>query len=280
MIRLVTDSAANLPPDLATQYNVTIVPLRVQIGANSYREGIDLSQEEFFRQLPNANPLPTTSQPTPMDFEEIFQEILGAGDEVLTVTLSSRLSGTYNSAHNALQTLGAARISVVDSKSASVGVSLLVLAAARMVAAGRARQHIVAELERLADELLLVLTLDTLEYLKRGGRIGGAAAFLGGLLRVKPVLFLKDGVIEPGERARSRSKAITQLIEMEAARFGNQPVWVGVAQAMADDVDQLETLARQKLNVQEMIRSNIGPVVATHTGPGTLGLAVMPAPKM
>ncbi len=280
MIHIVTDSGANLPSAIAEAHNIKVVPLKVNMGSTSYQEGVDLSNEQFFQQLPTANPMPTTSQPSPADFEEVYAERLTMGADIVSVHLSSKLSGTYNSARTAAMTLGSGRISVIDSKSASVGVSLLVLAAARMAQAGRSRQEIVLHLERMADEMLLVLTLDTLEYLRRGGRIGGARAFLGGLLKVKPVILLKNGVIEAGERARSRRKAIDQLIQMEADRFGKQPVWVGVAQAMADDVAELEALARERLNVQELIRSDIGPVVATHTGPGTLGLAVVPAPTL
>ncbi len=277
MIRIVTDSAANLPPHIAQQYNVTVVPLYVQVGNDTYREGINLSQGEFFTRLPNANPLPTTSQPSPADFEDVYRSIVEAGDEIVSVHISSKLSGTNNSARNAANALDDAPISVVDTLSASVGEALMVMAAARMAQAGKSRQEIVSKIEALANQTLLVLTLDTLEYLRKGGRIGGAAAFLGGLLRVKPVIYIKDGKLEPGERARSRRKAIEQMVQMEVERFGNQPVWLSVGQANAPDLDDLETQARARLNVQESIRCEIGPVVATHTGPGALGIAVLPA---
>jgi DegV family protein with EDD domain len=241
---------------------------------------VEISQDEFFELLPNANPLPKTSQPSPADFEEVFRPILDAGDEIIAITLSSKLSGTYNSAHNAAMTLEGAPISVVDSMSASAGIALIVLAAARMVEAGRSREEIVSRLEAMAQQVFLVLTLDTLEYLKRGGRIGGAAAFLGGLLRVKPLIMLKDGVIEAAGRARSRPKAIQQIIEMESGRFGDRPVWVAVAQAQASDVGELEALAKEQLNVTELLRANVGPVVAAHTGPGVLGIAAVSEPEI
>lgn len=279
MIRIVTDSAANLSPDVAKQYNIPIVPLKVQFGTTTYREGIDLSQDEFFVRLAQANPLPTTSQPSPAEFEDVFRDIVQEGDEVIAVTISSKLSGTYNSARNGALALGAnAPISVVDSLSASGGTGLLVLAAAKLAEAGWSRDKIVEQVQKLADQILLVLTLDTLEYLKKGGRIGGAQAFLGGLLRVKPVILLKDGVIEAAGRARSRGKAIDQLVQMEVERFGTQPVWVSLAQAQADDISILERQANDSLSIQQLLRADIGPVVATHTGPGVLGIAAMPVP--
>lgn len=277
MVRIVTDSAANLPDDIVQQYNIVVVPLYVQVGATTYREGVNLSQEEFFARLPTANPLPTTSQPSPADFEEIFKPIVEAGDEIVVVCISSKLSGTFNSARNAMLAMPDAPISVADTLSASIGEGLIVVAAARMAQAGKSREAIVARVEELAAKTLLVLTLDTLEYLRKGGRIGGAQAFLGGLLRVKPVIFIKDGKLEPGERARSRRKAIEQLVEMEVSRFGNQPLWACIGRASADDLDELEAQARARLNIQELIRCDIGPVVGTHTGPGTLGIAAFPA---
>jgi DegV family protein with EDD domain len=280
MIRIVTDSAATLPAGIAEQYNIEVVPLYVKVGQDTYREGINLSDEEFFARLPSANPLPTTSQPSPADFENVYRPIIEAGDEILSIHISSPLSGTYNSARNAIMAMDNPPISVVDTLSVSPGTSLIVIAAARMAQAGKSREEIVAKCEELAQQVLLVLTLDTLEYLRKGGRIGGAQAFLGGLLRVKPVIYLKDGKLQPGERARSRRKAIEQLVEMEKQRFGNQPLWVIVAQANANDLNELEAQARSGLNVQELWHCNIGPVVSTHTGPNALGIAAIPAPQM
>lgn len=280
MVRIVTDSAANIPDELVEKHRLAVVPLKVQLNGQTYREGVDLSQEEFFAQLPKANPLPSTSQPSPLEFQEVYEEILKDGDEIISIHLSSDLSGTYNSARNAASALEGQPIAVVDSRSVSAGIALHVLAAAHMVEAGLSRDEIVSRLGSLAPETLLVLTLDTLEYLKKGGRIGGARALLGGLLRVKPLIYIKDGKLEPGERARSRKKAIEQLVQMEVDRFGDQPLWVGLAEAAADDRAVLESLAQERLNIQKLIRCQIGPVVATHTGPGTLGIVAMPAPTL
>lgn len=281
MIRIVTDSAANLPPAVAREYGVHVVPLNVIIGEKTFREGVDLGAEEFYRLLPEASPPPTTSQPSPVDFEQVYREILDAGDEILTVTLSSALSGTYNSAVQGANLIGEeAPISIVDTKSVSAGEALMVIAAAQAARAGRPRAEIVRMIEQMAEEMLLIFTLETLEYLKRGGRIGGARAFLGSILRVKPVILIKDGRVEAGDRVRNRRRAIERLVEMERDRFGQQPVWAAIAHAVADDKDVLAKEIEQALNVQYLLECEVGPVVGAHAGPGTVGVAVVPAPQI
>lgn len=282
MIRVVTDSGANLSPDLLRAEGILAVPLNIHMGSSSFKEGVDLSSEAFYQKLPTASPAPTTSQPSPAEYEEVYRRFLDQGDEVIVVTLSSKLSGTYNSAIQGRQLLGGdPSVSVVDSLSASAGEGMMAIAAARAARAGRSRAEIVAMLEQMVRETYLAFTLDTLEYLRRGGRIGGAQAFLGSILRVKPVIILKDGKVEAGDRARSRRRAIERLVEMAGDRYGDQPVWLGVAHAVAEeDMNQLEAEARRALNVVESVRCEIGPVVGTHTGPGTLGLAAVPAPSI
>lgn len=281
MIRIVTDSAANLPPAVAREYGVHVVPLNVIIGEKTFREGVDLGAEEFYRLLPEASPPPTTSQPSPVDFEQVYREILDAGDEILAVTLSSALSGTYNSAVQGANLIGEeAPISIVDTKSVSAGEALMVIAAAQAARAGRPRAEIVRMIEQMAEEMLLIFTLETLEYLKRGGRIGGARAFLGSILRVKPVILIKDGRVEAGDRVRNRRRAIERLVEMERDRFGQQPVWAAIAHAVADDKDVLAKEIEQALNVQYLLECEVGPVVGAHAGPGTVGVAVVPAPQI
>ncbi|MCZ7574097.1 MAG: DegV family protein [Ardenticatenaceae bacterium] len=282
MIRVVTDSAANLPPSVAREYNVQIVPLIVNIGGTGYREGIELGTEQFYNLLPQASPVPTTSQPSPADFEAVFSRVLAAGDEVVAVTLSSELSGTYNSAVQAAVALGEhAPITIVDSRSVSAGEALMVAAAARAAKAGHSRAEITEMLGPMVDETLLIFTLETLEYLKRGGRIGGARAFLGSILRVQPVILIKDGRVEAGDRARNRRRAIERLVEMPRDRFGTQPVWAGVADAVAEsDRDVLLRELQRNLNIEYLLQCEVGPVLGAHAGPGALGVAAVPAPKI
>lgn len=282
MIQLVTDSTANLPSALVQQYKIIVVPLKVHMGNETYYEGVTLTQEEFLRQLPNANPHPTTSQPSPADFQKIYSEMLLVSEdtEIISLHISDKLSGTYNSAFNGAKNLDESRISVVDSRTVSAGLALLVFAAAKMAEAGKSRKEIVAAIESLSKQSELLFTLDTLEYLRRGGRIGTASALIGALLGIKPILKLEDGRLGAGKRARSRRKALQQIIKQIREAFGQKPVWVALGEAQAKDLDEFEQMVRNNLNAQEVIQCQIGPVVATHTGPNTLGVAVMPAPKI
>ncbi len=280
MVKLVTDSAANLPAPLAGQLGIVVVPLTVIFGEDSYREGIEITDEQFYNLLQTSQELPRTSQPSPNDFAAVFRRLLDAGHEVLCITLSKDLSGTYNSAVQAAAMFEGAPLTVVDSRYVSAGEALLVVAAARAIEAGANREQAAALVETLSPRVLLLFTLDTLEYLKRGGRIGGASAFLGTMLRIKPVLQIRDGRVEPFDRVRRRQRALERMAEAAADRFGGQPVWVGLAHAEAEeDFHLLRDLLKQRLNVEYMLETKVGPVVGTHGGPGVIGMAVMPAPN-
>jgi DegV family protein with EDD domain len=280
MVRIVTDSTANLKPELAAQHNILVIPLKVQMGNQAYSEGVDLTGEEYIRKLPSQNPLPTTSQPTPIEFEEAYNRILAEGDEIISIHLSSDLSGTHNSATIGANSTDKSKITVIDSRTISVGLTMLAIAAAEMAKAGKSRSEIVASIEKLMQTVPLALTLDTLEYLRKGGRIGGAQALIGGLLKIKPTIEVKNGKLEAGERARSRGKALDLLVEKMVATFGNKPIWVGIAEVASPDVAEFEKALRAKLNVQRLYICTIGPVVATHTGPNTIGVAGMHAPTL
>lgn len=280
MIRVVTDSGANLPQAVVREYDIEVVPLVVNIAGTGYREGIDLGPEQFYTLLQQVSTTPTTSQPAPADFAAAYRKVVDAGDEVVALTLSSKLSGTHNSAVQAVQLLdGEPPVSVVDTKSVSVAEGLMAVAAARAARAGRTRAEIVEMVDRMANESLLAFSLETLEYLKRGGRIGGARAFLGSILRIQPVIVIKDGLVEAADRARNRRRAIERLVEMQKDRFGSQPVWAGVAHAVSEaDAAILLSQARQALNIEYLIETEIGPVVGAHGGPGALGIVAVPAP--
>ena len=282
MIHIVTDSTATMPPDLIQKHNIAVVPLIVQMGNQTFHEGVNLTQEEFFKRLPTTNPLPTTSQPSPADFQEVYANILSRSDEaeIISLHLSSELSMTYNSAVNGAKEVQPDKISVVDTRTVSAGLALLVLIAVKMANIGKSRQEIVKALESYSQQSQLLFTLDTLEYLRRGGRIGGARALIGSLLRIKPILELQNGRLGPGKRARSRRKALQLIIKQLSESFSNQPLWAAIANAQSNDLDLFQTMLQDNLNIQEFITCKIGPVVATHTGPNTLGVAVIPAPEL
>jgi len=280
MIKVVTDSTAYLPQDFIEQHDIRVVPLNVLFGSRGYQEGIDLDYEQFYRMLAEAEELPTTSQPAAGDFLTVYKELVEAGHEVISIHISSRLSGTIDSALAARKMLpDPDRVSVVDSLSASLGLELIVRAALDAIDRGRPRHEIVASLEQLTGRVHTYFVVDTLEYLHKGGRIGAASALLGTALKFKPILFLKDGKIEPWGKVRTKRKAVTKLLDIIEEKVGGQPV-AGIALAHAQVPDEAEALnqqVRQRLSCDQCYVSQIGPVIGTHTGPGVLGISTYAA---
>lgn len=277
MIHIVTDSTCEAPIELLTRANVTSVPLFVIFGQESYRDGIDMTREQFWARLPKSDKLPTTSQVTPAQFEQAFRRITDAGDEIITLPISAKLSRTYESALVAQETLAGRPIDVVDSQSISVGLGLLVQLAVEMAEAGATRAEIVAKLEQARKRVLILFTLQTLEYLQRGGRIGKAQAFMGTLLQFKPLLSIVDGEVHPAARVRSRAKAIETMQDLLAEHVKGHGSDVRVAVTHADAANvATETAAAlsKQFGVPQVFISTLGPVIGTHVGPGTIGAAV------
>jgi DegV family protein with EDD domain len=276
-IKLVTDSTAYLPEETIRRLDIRVVPLCVHFAHEEFKEGVELSNEEFYKRLQEAAELPTTSQPSAGAFFEVFKELAGAGHEIVVITISSKLSGTWNSAMAARDMLPEAGISIVDSFSTSVGLMHMVEAAGRAIASGATRDEVVAKIEEVKESTYLLFVVDTLEYLAKGGRIGNAKAFLGTLLKVKPILVLKDGAIEPLEQVRSKRKAharMLELIENRVAGNGSN-IQVGLVHALVpDDAQALAHELSTRLGGVPVSINNLGPVIGTHTGPGVVGVAV------
>lgn len=278
-VQIVTDSSINMPQALRQELGLVVVPLKVIFGTTEYRDEIDLTNEQFYQMLPNAKEHPKTSQPSAGDFIQVYKPLLESGKEIVSLHLSSKLSGTYASACAAKTELEhqfkkALPITIVDTPWISMALGLLCIAAAQAAAAGKSSDQVVATVNALIPKLNVIFVLDTLEYLRRGGRIGGARAMLGTLLNFKPMLEIKNGVVEPLEKPRSRAKAIQRLLEIMQARTGGKPVHAAVLHAQApDDAAALEAEIRRTFTCQEFYRSEVGPVLGVHTGPGTLGLA-------
>jgi DegV family protein with EDD domain len=276
MIKIVTDSTAYLPETTIRRHDVRVVPLYVHFGEEAFKEGVDLSNEEFYARLKTAPALPTTSQPSAGEFHAVFKELSDAGHEIIALTISSKLSGTWNSAMAAKEMLPEAKISVVDTLSTSVGLELLVNAALEAEVAGATRQEVVDLIEEKKAGTPVLFVVDTLEYLAKGGRIGNARAFLGTLLSVKPILILQDGAIEPLEQVRSKRKAQARMVELIVERIGEKGANAKVAFTNALAVDEAKSLSKElqaRLGCEEPIVSNLGPVIGTHTGPGMVGAA-------
>jgi DegV family protein with EDD domain len=285
-IAFMTDSTAGLPADQVEKYKVTVVPLQVIFGMDSYRDGIDLTQDEFFAKLKAAKSLPTTSQPATADTEEAYKRLLDDPevDSIIAVHVSSRLpSGTYAMSAATGERLSEGtgkKVTVIDSWSAYMGEGLMVIDGARAAEKGASHDEVVKLIEDMRPKMEILLLVDTLEYLQRGGRIGGAQAFLGGLLNIKPILHVAEGRVEPLERVRSRRKAMERLVELGAEIVNGKPCQISIGHAeAAEDARQLATMAKAKMNVVEEFTSDLGPVIATHTGPGVLGFVLYPMDK-
>ncbi len=286
MVRVVTDSGAHLSNELRARYKISIVPLQVLFGTRAYRDEVDLSNEQFFYKLTHEKVHPTTSAPAPADFIHAWKPILDAGDEVVNLCIPSGLSATYASAVNAKaqleQECGAPLpVTVVDSKWISMAMGFQAIAGARAAQAGGSREDVVRAMLALDEKLTLVFLLDTLEYLKRGGRIGKAQAWLGTMFNVKPILEIANARVEPLERVRSRNAGLARLLELvqnppktNGPRLGSGPLHVAILHARAPEAAQmLEDELRARFNVAELVVADIGPTIATHTGPDAVGLA-------
>jgi DegV family protein with EDD domain len=275
MIRVVTDSGAHLPPALFEELGITVVPLVVNMGERTYYEGEDLDLEAFYAYLRTSPTLPTTSQPPVGRFYEVYRQLSEEGATIVSLHLSAALSGTYAAAVAAREMLPGADIHVVDTRLISVPQGILVLEAARMARAGATVKEIVERVAFMQARMAFYFVLDTLEYLAKGGRVSNVQALVGNVLQLKPILKLHEGRIEAHERVRTTQRARVRLQELirEYAR-GRKGLRIGVMHTRLLEVAEAVARALQEeLQPVEIFVAEAGPAVATHTGPGGLGLA-------
>ncbi len=275
-VKIVTDSTADMPLEFAHDFGITIVPLSVIFGEEAFREGIEISHDLFYDKLINDKVLPTTSAPSVGDFLEAYETLLKETNEIVSVHLSSKLSATYNNACQAAQSLSGrgARIEVIDSKAVSLGLTFAVLAAARVARDGGKLDRIKAAAESAIQRIHIYILLDTLEYVRRGGRIGRARAFLGGVLRVKPLLALRDGEVHPWERPRTKARATNRLFQIATSYPNLQEVAIGYSTNPQDAYDFQQRLTEVLPDVNIWV-GRFGPVIGTHGGPGVIGLGLL-----
>ncbi len=270
-VRIVTDSSADLPPQLAAELGIEIVPLTIRFGTDELVNLDELAPEAFWRRLRASDALPETAAPAAGAFLERFRALHDAGaSDIVCICLSSKLSGTMQSAQVAAAAMGdECRVEVIDSLSVSMGLGALCLDAARHVAAGASLEAVVADVLERRDRTRLFAILDTLEYLKKGGRVGNAAALLGSVLSIKPVIEIRDGVVEAAGKVRTRSRALRFLAEQVAAA----PVRsLAVLHGEAGDLDELLDLLDPIVPRREIVVGDVGPVIGTHAGPGVIGV--------
>lgn len=279
-VAVVTDSTANIPNELSQGYPITFVPLQVIWGEQTYRDGVDIEAGEFYTRLKTTTVMPTTSQPSPAAFQQIYEKLLEEGYDILSVHVSSKLSGTLDSATQARANFPGARIELVDSNTISMAMGFPIMAALHAAEQGASLEECRALVERGCQNTGILFAVNTLEFLRRGGRIGGAAAFLGTALNLKPLLEVRGGRIEAVERVRTMSKAIDRLLDLFEERIGNRaPLHIGCvhAQAEAEACLLLDRVIQRfgSNRVSESMLAPVSPVIGTHTGPGCIGLAFL-----
>jgi DegV family protein with EDD domain len=276
-IAIVTDSTSFLPAELVQKHAITITPLVVIWDEKNFHDGVDIQPADFYTRLKTSKTMPSTSQVSVGIMQVTFQELVDKGFDVLGIFISSKLSGTIQSAMQAKEMMGAAgeKISLVDSLATSMNKGFIVLAAARAFENGANLSECLAIVEKTRQNTGIFFAVDTLEFLHRGGRIGGAQRFIGSALNLKPILTLKEGKVEGTERIRTKSKVHDRLLELVAEKVqGRQNIRLSTVHANAlGDAEALLARATQQLNPVETICTELSPVIGTHTGPGTVGLA-------
>jgi fatty acid kinase fatty acid binding subunit len=272
-VRIVTDSACDLPEAACTDLDIAVVPLTIRFGEREFVDRKELSVDAFWRELAASSVLPETAAPSVGSFEETFRRLADEGaDGIVCINLSARLSATMQSAQVAAKAFdGEIPIEIIDSQSASMGIGNLVLHAARRARAGASVDEIVAEVESRRAREHVFAALDTLEYLRKGGRIGGAQALLGSMLSIKPVIEVVGGAVEPAGRVRTRSKALRFLVDQVPA--GGNIESLSVLHANAPDLDEFLSMLRPLVPDAEVTVGIIGPVIGVHTGPRVMGIA-------
>ena len=271
---VVLDSTADFPEAAQRFPNVRVVPLYVRFGDESFEDYVEMTPDRFYERLRTASELPTTSQPTPADFLAAYEDLAPDYEHILSLQISSTLSGTCGSARTAAELLGGDKVRVIDTRTVSASIALLALGVQRRLERGTTNEEIDAFVERYQRGHMLLFTVSTLDYLAKGGRIGRAAALAGNLLNVKPILTIRDGEVVPLKRVRGNAKAFAEFRELfESTTTDSPALKVGIAHAAAPErLDALRTLVEHvRPHAQIEIATTLGAVVGTHAGPGTVG---------
>lgn len=278
MVKIITDSTNNLDDELLARHDIRVAPIAIQFGEESFEEGIDIDREAFYSRIERTGRIPTTSQPSPSWFERFYREVHAQGEPALVITVTAKHSGTYQSAVLAKAMVPEATVEVFDSASISLGTGWMVVEAARASERGQSLTSILERLEHIRRHLQLALTPSTLKYLQMSGRVGKLQGALASLLDVKPIIAVRDGLLEAGERVRTRGKALHHLVDyvQEHTRSATA-VNLAVIHARApEEGQQLLDLARRALPVREVLVADLVASLAVHGGPGIVGLAAYP----
>lgn len=276
MIKIVTDSTCNLSlfPELLQKYDIRVAPISIQFGMETYEEDVDIDRHLFYRKIDELGIIPTTSQPSPGRFAEHYRELTEQGHSILTITITSKHSGTYQSAILAKDMVPGADVEVFDSATISLGTGYMVLEAARAAEGGQSRENILHRLAEIRDNMCLFLTPATLKYLQMSGRVGKLATAFASLLNIKPIIAIENGLLEACENVRTRAKAINRLLELTEEKMGTtHPLNLAVIHARCPEEGQaLLEEARARFNCRETMIGDLAASLAVHGGPGIIGL--------
>jgi DegV family protein with EDD domain len=274
-VKIVTDSVADIPPKVAEELGISVVPLLLRFGEEVYRDGIEMSNDEFYRRLKNSQKLPVTSVPSPIVFAETYDKLAADTDQILAIMLTSKLSGLYNVALQGIEFMKRkCLVEVIDSQWATMAQGFIVMSAARAANAGATINELKALVQRDITRVDIRAVFDTLEFLRRGGRIGRAQAFLGSTLKIKPAITLRDGVVVPAGKVRTKAKVIDYLHAF--AKSYSQIDEIAVEDtASTEEADLLVESLGSVFPKDRIYRSGMTPVIGTHTGPGLLLVAIM-----
>lgn len=278
---VVTDSTAYLPENILQELNIQVVPLHVIWGDKIYKDGVDLKAEEFYPMLKAAKELPTTSQPSPQEFIDVYKPILDKGDKIISIHISSGISGTLNSAHQAKEMLETKDVEIIDSKSSGMALGYVAMETARYAQKGNSYEDCIRIARKAVENIDVYLVVDTLEYLHKGGRIGGASAVLGSALDLKPILYFnKEGKLDSFEKVRTKKKAIKRLLEIAQEKVGERkPIHFSIMQVEAMEDAEFLRAELEKMfkpdEIAEMMIVTLSPVIGSHTGPGLVSISFL-----
>ncbi|HSR20129.1 MAG TPA: DegV family protein [Anaerolineales bacterium] len=280
MLRIVTDGAADMPSAWEKEFEIDVIPINIQFGEQTYLQYVDLDNDGFYKKVEETKTIPKTSQPSPHQFVEFYKKVAKPGDTILSIHITSKLSGTYASAVQAADELkGTYDVIPVDSMVGSVAIGFMCREARKLERNGKSVGEIVKVLEAVRGRVRVYLTLDTLEYAKMSGRVGAMQAALASLMNVKPIAVLTDGVLNMTEKVRTRKASVSRLIAMAEEEYGTTPVFLGVVQAndRPSGMSLLEQARGHFKVVGEPVLTDLSISVAANLGPGTVGLVLYPA---
>lgn len=273
-IKIICDSLSDIPMELIEKYDIEVVPLSIMFNEKEYIDGIDITKVEFYKMLRENDKLPKTSQVTYMAFKNIFEKYISQNRQIIYIGGSSKTSGTYQSAVMAKNDIKQGSINTFDSLSLSIGIGCMVLIAAKLAKEGKKVEEILNHLENLRSNVSLLFTVETLDYLQKGGRISLAKATIGNMLNIKPILCLEDGLIKPIFQVRGKKQAINKIVDIIKEQYGedlsNKQVIVGCGDI---DLEALKKKLNEEFKLEELLEVNLGSCICAHTGPGVFGIA-------